>query len=365
MNSKELQNITMSTGGAYSLATRGAQDVINAAIPMVKEALLKMDLEEKRNFSFADMGCADGGTSLQMIGQLITTLRSKNSNIEVKVHYTDQPNNDYNGLIQTVLGLGHFPSYLETHKRVYPLFSANTFYNQILPDSSLDFGFSATAMHWLSKKPCNLSNHVHMVGAEGEEYLCFSEQGKKDWETILLHRARELRSGGQLVFLNFCRDKKGKYLGNTTGVNMFFNFAQIWQDFMEQGLIREDEYQKMTLPQYYNTVEEFSAPLKNVENPVYQAGLRLKQIETHITACPFAEAFKEHQDAQRFAEEYIPTIRSWNESIFFGALDQERALEDREQIIQDYYQTYQNQVMASPEMHRMDYVHAFTVIEKI
>ena len=365
MNSKELQNITMSTGGAYSLATRGAQDVINAAIPMVEEALLKMDLEEKRNFSFADMGCADGGTSLQMISQLITTLRSNNPNIEVKVHYTDQPNNDYNGLIQTVLGLGHFPSYLETHKRVYPLFSANTFYNQILPDSSLDFGFSATAMHWLSKKPCNLSNHVHMVGAEGEEYLCFSEQGKKDWETILLHRARELRSGGQLVFLNFCRDKKGKYLGNTTGVNMFFNFAQIWQDFMEQGLIREDEYQKMTLPQYYNTVEEFSAPLKNVENPVYQAGLRLKQIETHITACPFAEAFKEHQDAQRFAEEYIPTIRSWNESIFFGALDQERALEDREQIIQDYYQTYQNQVIASPEMHRMDYVHAFTVIEKI
>ena len=365
MNSKELQNITMSTGGAYSLATRGAQDVINAAIPMVEEALLKMDLEQKKNFSFADMGCADGGTSLQMISQLITTLRSNNPNIEVKIHYTDQPNNDYNGLIQTVLGLGHFPSYLETHKRVYPLFSANTFYNQILPDSSLDFGFSATAMHWLSKKPCNLSNHVHMVGAEGEEYLCFSEQGKKDWETILLHRARELRSGGQLVFLNFCRDKKGKYLGNTTGVNMFFNFAQIWQDFMEQGLIREDEYQKMTLPQYYNTVEEFSAPLKNAENPVYQSGLRLKQLETHITACPFAEAFKEHRDTKRFAKEYIPTIRSWNESIFFGALDPQRPLEERQQIIHDYYQTYQNQVLASPEIHRMDYVHAFTVIEKI
>ena len=365
MNSKELQNITMSTGGAYSLATRGAQDVINAAIPMVEEALLKMDLEQKKNFSFADMGCADGGTSLQMISQLITTLRSNNPNIEVKVHYTDQPNNDYNGLIQTVLGLGHFPSYLETHKRVYPLFSANTFYNQILPDSSLDFGFSATAMHWLSKKPCNLSNHVHMVGAEGEEYLCFSEQGKKDWETILLHRARELRSGGQLVFLNFCRDKKGKYLGNTTGVNMFFNFAQIWQDFMEQGLIRDDEYQKMTLPQYYNTVEEFSVPLKKSESSVYLAGLRLKKIETRITPCPFAEAFKDHQDAQRFAEEYIPTIRSWNESIFFGALDIQRPLKERKKIIHDYYQTYQKQVQESPELHRMDYVHAFIVIEKI
>ena len=83
MNSVELQNITMSTGGAYSLATRGAEDVINAAIPMVEEALLKMELEEKRNFSFADMGCADGGTSLQMINQLITTLRGKKPKIEV------------------------------------------------------------------------------------------------------------------------------------------------------------------------------------------------------------------------------------------------------------------------------------------
>ena len=356
----------MSSGGVYSLTTRGAEDVINAATPMLLSALDSMNISKNQDsFTFSDMGTADGGTSLKMVEKLINALRRIVPEININIVYADQPKNDFNGLVQTVLGLGHFSSYLERTNNVYPLFSANSFYKQIIPDNTLDFGFSATAMHWLSSKPCDLSDHVHMVGAEGEQYLSFSAQGKKDWESILLNRARELRSGGQLVLLNFCRDENGKYLGNTTGVNMFTNFADIWQDFMEQGLIREDEYQKMTLPQYYNTVEEFSAPLKNVENPVYQAGLRLKQIETHITACPFAEAFKEHQDAQRFAEEYIPTIRSWNESIFFGALDQERAIEDREQIIQDYYQTYQNQVMASPEMHRMDYVHAFTVIEKI
>ena len=363
---EKLQNITMSSGGVYSLTTRGAEDVINAATPMLLSALDSMNISKNQDsFTFSDMGTADGGTSLKMVEKLINALRRIVPEININIVYADQPKNDFNGLVQTVLGLGHFSSYLERTNNVYPLFSANSFYKQIIPDNTLDFGFSATAMHWLSKKPCNLSNHVHMVGAEGEQYLSFAAQGKKDWESILLNRAKELRSGGQLVLLNFCRDENGKYLGNTTGVNMFTNFADIWQDFMEQGLIREDEYQKMTLPQYYNTVEEFSAPLKNVENPVYQAGLRLKQIETHITACPFAEAFKEHQDAQRFAEEYIPTIRSWNESIFFGALDTQRALEERQQIIRDYYQTYQDQVQESPELHRMDYVHAFTVIEKI
>ena len=159
--------------------------------------------------------------------------------------------------------------------------------------------------------------------------------------------------------------KKGNISETQQVLTCFLTFLKIWQDILGQGQSSEDEYKRMTLPQYYNTVEEFSAPLKSFDSPVYQAGLRLKHIETRITPCPFAEAFKDHQDAQRFAEEYIPTIRSWNESIFFGALDQNRALEDKEKILKDYYHSYQDQVLVSPETHRMDYVHAFTVIEKI
>ena len=43
----------------------------------------------------------------------------------------------------------------------------------------------------------------------------------------------------------------------------------------------------------------------------------------------------------------------------------DRPLKEREKIIHDYYKTYQKQVQESPELHRMDYVHAFIVIEKI
>ena len=363
---ESLQNITMAGGGVYSLATRGAEDVINKSIPLVIDALNSMSIpEDQSDFTFTDMGTADGGTSLKLVEKLIHLIKKEKPQIDINIVYVDQPKNDFNSLVQTVLGLGHFPSYLENVENVYPFFSANSFYKQIFPDNSLDFGFSATAMHWLSKKPCDISDHVHMVGAEGEEYLMFSEQGKKDWETILLHRARELKTGGKLVFLNFCRDENGNYLGNTKGVNMFGNFAQNWKDFFDQRRINLNEYQRMTLPQYYNTVEEFSSPLQDPDNQVFRAGLRLKQIETHITPCPFAESFKEHQDARRFADEYIPTIRSWNESIFFGALDTDRTVEERNQIIKDYYQTYQEQVESNPDMHRMDYVHAFIVAEKI
>ena len=45
-----LQNITMSKGGAYSLATRGAADVINASIPLIEQTLREMDLRERTDF---------------------------------------------------------------------------------------------------------------------------------------------------------------------------------------------------------------------------------------------------------------------------------------------------------------------------
>jgi hypothetical protein len=89
----------------------------------------------------------------------------------------------------------------------------------------------------------------------------------------------------------------------------------------------------MTLPQYYNTVEEFSRPLTDPANPVFQSGLRLENIRTRIVPCPFAEEFKKHGDVKRFADEYIPTIRSWNQSIFMGALDDSRPMQERQELI--------------------------------
>ena len=121
----------------------------------------------------------------------------------------------------------------------------------------------------------------------------------------------------------------------------------------------------MTLPQYYNSVEEFSAPFAQENEAAYQAGLRLDHIETHIVKCPFAEDFLSHGDAERFARAYIPTIRSWSECIFFDGLSSERPLDERRQIIEEYYSHYQYLVESYPEGHGMDYVHANMVISKV
>ena len=58
----------MAGGGVYSLTTRGAEDVINKSIPLAVSAINSISIsEEQENFTFSDMGTADGGTSIKLV----------------------------------------------------------------------------------------------------------------------------------------------------------------------------------------------------------------------------------------------------------------------------------------------------------
>jgi len=367
MSTKKAQadNITMSSGGLYSLATLGAKDVIDKATPIVLAALATVPQPSQNgNWCFSDMGCADGGTSLDLWRAVVQSIRAGGTN-DIQIVYADQVFNDFNALAKILHGNTVFDSYLPGSSDVHVLQSASSFYQPILPKQSLHLGFSATAMHWLSEMPCNISNHIHMVGATGHEKEAFATQAALDWHSILLHRSRELVSGGKLVLVNFCIDEKGHHLGNTGGVNMFDNFNKNWQTFLEQGTITEEEYKSMTLPQYYNNVEEFSNPLTDTESEAYRAGLRLDSIQTEMVPCPFAVDFQKHGDAAKFAKAYIPTIRSWNESVFKGALSDTRSAAEKDELIEAYYSLYEQQVRENPEGHGMGYVHAYMTVSKV
>jgi hypothetical protein len=170
--------------------------------------------------------------------------------------------------------------------------------------------------------------------------------------------------GGRLVLVNFCKDQAGRYLGNTGGVSIFDTFNLLWQRFAAEGVISGDEYVAMTFPQYYKTVEEFTQPFTDTSSAVYLAGLRLEHCETRVVPCPFAAEFHRHGDAARFAHEYLPALRSWTESTFFGALSPNRSLDDRQRTIDLFYDAYKTLVRENPLDHRKDYVHIYLTIAK-
>jgi hypothetical protein len=358
----------MRGAGYYSAHTTGAKNVIDKVGELVIESVARMPLlQAGQPFVIADFGAADGGTSMDMMYRLVELIRKREPAREISIVYTDLPHNDFSTLFRLTQGLlgDQARAPLAQIPNLLIFGSGTSFYRQVINTATLSFGFSATAMHWLSRRPCMIANHVQAVGAAPDEREAFRAQALEDWESILLARARELRVGGRLALANFCIDEDGCYLGHTTGVDMFDSFARHWRDLFTAGRISEAEYVNATFPQFYKSLEEFAAPFRDPASSVRKAGLRLEHISTLRTPCPYAEALRTHRDAASFAKAYVPTLRSWSETVFAGALDASRPLADRAAILDAFYDAYERDAARNADAHRMDYVHCIMEVSKV
>jgi hypothetical protein len=357
--------MAMKGAGYYSKATTGARDVIDAATPLIIAAVDRIPRNDGgRAFRCADLGCADGGTSVAMWRRVLGHQRAREPGRPIEIVYADLPRNDFSQLFRMIHGQTDTESYYGQVPEVYPFASGTSFHQAIFPRESLDLAFSATASHYISKAPCNIADHVHMVGATGEERRAWEEAGRVEWDRLLHLRTRELVKGGRLVFLNFGIDEKGRYLGKTGGVSMFDTFNALWRELASEGVITGAEYANTNFPQVYRTADQFTAPLRDTTSQVYRSGLRLEHVEERHLVCPYAGAFQQHKDAQRFAREYIPTLRSWSEPTFASGLSADRSPGERARILDDFYGRYERLVAKSPAGHGMDYIHIHMVCEK-
>ncbi len=358
--------IHMKGGGYYSAHTIGAKHVIDRAGELIFDRFSRLRCDPPgRSFNIADYGAADGGTSLDLIGKIIAKARNRAPNHQISVTYTDLPHNDFSSLFRMLQGqIEGVSSYLAEYRDVFVSCSGTSFYEQIVSNAMVDLGFSATAMHWLSGMPGTIANHVHAVGAQGEELQAFRDHAIADWEKILLSRADEMAPGGLLVMANFCIDEQGRYLGNTRGANMFDTFDRLWSDLVTNGMLDESEYQATAFPQFYKTLDEFRAPFDDPESAVSRCGLKLEDAFTAITECPYRAEFDRAGDPAMFADAYLPTLRSWSENVFINGLNPARSVSEKNAVVDQFYKNYNTLVRDEPHRHSMDYVHVYMAVTK-
>jgi hypothetical protein len=163
---------------------------------------------------------------------------------------------------QSFLCLSVFGSYLEDFDNVFCMASGTTFYKQCFPAETVDLAFSATAMHWLTSSPCQLTDVLHSAMAEGPEAAQYHAQAAKDWEHIMAHRAIELKKGGSMVVVNFAKDEHDNFLGTTDRVqeNMHGWFCKLWGQMVDEGTITGEEFKATNFPNQYRTIEECRKP---------------------------------------------------------------------------------------------------------
>jgi len=117
--------------------------------------------------------------------------------LAINVVYEDQPVNDFKSLFLRLQGLMPGPkSYLLDFPNVFVTACGTTFYSQCLPPQTVNLAFSASAMHWLRQKPCNVKGAFHhMMVEDPEAAQKLKQQAAEDWELLLLQRAKEVAPG--------------------------------------------------------------------------------------------------------------------------------------------------------------------------
>ena len=342
--------IAMTTG--YSAQTEGALLCINAASDW---ALTCVDqLPAQTSYVLIDYGAADGGTAVGLWSQVLDRLHANQPKAHLTLIGNDLPSNDNVALAENLA------QQIPRIPKPTVLVSARSFYEPSVAPDTVSFGFSATAMHWLSESPGPLETHTHVLASGDSEALKrFTTQALKDWAYILELRSLELKVGGRLLTVNLSRDEQGRYLGHNGGEtrNVHDQLHQIWRGLADEGVISEEIYKKGTVLNFYKSPEEFMTPLKDTNSAAYRNGLRLVDERTVYVKCPYRRRWNEDGDTATFAAGLMATIRSWSRHSFASVAG--------DAIADQVYARLEQRIAAAPDEWSLDYVEHHQMMEKV
>ncbi|NQZ01424.1 MAG: hypothetical protein HRT45_12240 [Bdellovibrionales bacterium] len=337
----------------YTDLTKGAQKVIEASVPLADKHLADNGFfQGQQPATFLDLGAADGGTAVPLWRALLTKFRENSAERPATLVSNDLPGADFNTLFR-VYETGEADSLRQRFAPFYVLGNGTPFFQQAVENGSIDFSYSATAMHWLSSAPAKMKDHVHQVESQDACVAEFRDLANQNWSSILKARWAELKPGGIFFAVNFCVSTDNTYLGKTTGKSMFSTFSEIWK-----SVASEQEFVDTNFPQYYRSKEE-------LETGAAQLGFEVLDHQIVQTNCPYKERFLNGDwTSAEYAENFLPTMTTWSTAVFKSGLRQDRSEDDKTKMINELWGTYKKLIENDPESYQMDYVHSFLVLRK-
>ncbi|MBW0013495.1 SAM-dependent methyltransferase [Mycobacterium sp.] len=277
----------------------------------------------------ADYGAANGHNSLKPLSAAIAVLRRRTRHDHpILVAHTDLPDNDFTALFRT---LAEDPdSYLHMDAASYASAIGRSFYGQILPSKSVNLGWTAWAMQWLRRIPCELPDHLH-VGYSSDDVAraAYAHQAGLDWHDFVAFRGRELAPEGRLVVLTQAADQDG-----SPGFEALLNaIVAALDNQARDGLLSKQELRRMALPAFARSEKDLRDPF----SPRGRfEGLTIDRLELFTAEDRFWARFQSDDDAEAFGAQWAGFARAALFPSLVTALDGDpsdhRAIEFVEQL---------------------------------
>jgi hypothetical protein len=310
-------------------------------LPMWERAIADVQalVARDRPVTVADLGAAGGRNELPQMRAAVEGLRASGVDAPIVVVHTDIPTNDFTTLFETI---EHDPNTYLGAPDVFAFAAGRSFYERIFPAAGVWLAWSAIAVHWLSRVPLPIPDHVYCEFATGAARAAFAEQSATDWDAFLAARAAELHSGGQMVVVGGAAADDG-----SSGAGHLMNsLNEALRAEVARGEVSEDEYVAMNVPTWNRTLAEFVAPF-GFNGSATAAGLSL--LEQDLVAVPdaYLAAYRDDGDAGKFADAVSGFVRAFTEPSLFGDLD--RPAGEGAAIVDRVYARVRAEAVADPD----------------
>ncbi|CAF3482431.1 unnamed protein product [Rotaria sp. Silwood1] len=203
MSSNDSAQTTQGMGQDYNANSLTQMAAVKLSAAYIRQAIDAIEMESLPLVIIGDYGSSHGSNSMHAMQFIIQTLKETKKVDENKqqilVVHNDLPTNDWASLFDI----------LNKNSSYHGVASGRSFYQQCLPSNSLTIGYTSTSLHWLSHKPCNLSDQclVH-CSLNDNEINAFKHQAALDYAHFLEYRSRELVPGGVLILVILANNGK-------------------------------------------------------------------------------------------------------------------------------------------------------------
>lgn len=253
---RELRGDAMEGDGAYNRHAKLQADGIKTALPQLEKALGDVELDPAdQPIIIADYGSSQGKNSLVPMRVAVRALRKRvGPERPICVFHVDQPTNDFNSLFDVIDA--DPDTYVANEPNVYPAAIGKSFYERVLPLSSVHVGWSSYAAVWLSRVPKLVPDHFMGIRTNGSVRAEFERQAARDWQTFLSRRSEELRPGGRLVVVLPALSDDG-----LVGLEPLFDGAnEVLKEMVADGVITPEERSRMVLKGHPRRKRDLYAP---------------------------------------------------------------------------------------------------------
>jgi len=330
-------NTAMEGGGYYNRNSNVQAAGIELALPFLMQAASTIPADGHAPLVVADYGSSQGKNSMRPMRLAIEALRARVGDERcIEVVHTDLPSNDFASLFTTLHE--DETSYLAGQKNIFPSAVGRSYFESILPAGRMHLGWNSWTLHWMSRNPAEVSDHVLAALSSSEiAHAAVRRQQAKDWTDFLVARSGEMAQGAKLVSLSIGR---GPDIHGWDWV-----FGELWLEAAQmanEGILSPIELMRFTIPAAGRLADDLKAPF--ADGPF--CGLVLEHAEVKEAPDPLWDEYLESGDAQQLGRRWAGMMRAVSAPVAAAAF---APRPDAAALVDELYRRVETRIAATPQ----------------